>query len=150
MRAPTESPDPAVQPTIPTKQLFQMIPDAYPSPFMYPNPYMFPFLSPMAGWSQCPDSSPFSVTSSGPPMYMPASHEGPSGSSTFYQSPSPYRFQTISSLVMQTPPQSLFYQGGSSSQHRQPDTLAEEPESHPDQPQPLPKARQRRNPVLNR
>ncbi|MBA0878262.1 hypothetical protein Goshw_002715, partial [Gossypium schwendimanii] len=91
MRAPTESPDPAVQPTIPTKQLFQMIP----------------------GWSQCPDSSPFSVTSSGPPMYMPASHEGPSGSSTFYQSPSPYRFQTISSLVMQTPPQSLFYQGGS-------------------------------------
>ncbi|MBA0878259.1 hypothetical protein Goshw_002715, partial [Gossypium schwendimanii] len=61
----------------------------------------------------------------GPPMYMPASHEGPSGSSTFYQSPSPYRFQTISSLVMQTPPQSLFYQGGSSSQHRQPDTLAE-------------------------
>ncbi|MBA0636432.1 hypothetical protein Godav_029104, partial [Gossypium davidsonii] len=24
-------------------QHFQMMPGAYPSPFMYPNPYMFPF-----------------------------------------------------------------------------------------------------------
>ncbi|MFQ6668316.1 hypothetical protein Gotur_034004 [Gossypium turneri] len=98
-----------------------MMPGAYPSPFMYPNPYLFPFPSPMAGWSPWPGSSPFFVTPSGPPMYRLASHEvsqeGPLGSSSFYQSPSPYGFQTASSLVMQTPPQSLFYQGGSSFQH---------------------------------
>ncbi|MFQ6653282.1 hypothetical protein Gotur_024759 [Gossypium turneri] len=45
---PTQSPDPVVQQTIPTAQPFQMMPGAYPSPFMYPNPYMFPFSSPMA------------------------------------------------------------------------------------------------------
>ncbi|MBA0876300.1 hypothetical protein Goshw_010060, partial [Gossypium schwendimanii] len=58
-----------------------------------------------------------SIMPSGPPMYRPPSHEGsherPLGSSSFYQSPSPYRFQTALSLVMQTPPQSLFYQGDS-------------------------------------
>ncbi|MBA0877771.1 hypothetical protein Goshw_016503 [Gossypium schwendimanii] len=52
-------------------------------------------------------------------MYRPVSHEelqeGPLGSSSFYQTLSPYGFQTTSPLVMQTPPQSLFYQGGSSS-----------------------------------
>ncbi|MBA0877243.1 hypothetical protein Goshw_001675 [Gossypium schwendimanii] len=51
-------------------------------------------------------------------MYRPLSHEGSqeglSGSSSFYQSPSPYEFQTAWPLVMQTHPQSLFYQGGSS------------------------------------
>ncbi|MBA0729081.1 hypothetical protein Golax_022544 [Gossypium laxum] len=112
---------------IPTEQPFQMMPGAYPSPFMYPNPYMFSFSSPLAGWSLWPGSSPFFVTSSGPPMYRPAlyegSQEGPSGSSSFYQSSSLYGFQTASPLVMQTPLQSLFYQCGSSSQHRQPDTL---------------------------
>ncbi|XP_052489679.1 serine/threonine-protein phosphatase 7 long form homolog [Gossypium raimondii] len=51
-RAPTQSPDPVVQPTIPMAQPFQMMPGAFPSPFMYLNPYMFPFPSPMAGWSQ--------------------------------------------------------------------------------------------------
>ncbi|MFQ6663966.1 hypothetical protein Gotur_031246 [Gossypium turneri] len=130
-----------------------MMPGAYPKPFMYTNPYMFPFPSPMAGWSQWPGSSLFSVTRSGPPMYRPASHEGsqegPSGSSSFYQSPSPNGFQTPSSLVMQTPPHSLFYQGGSSSQHRQPNALPEEPESPPEQPQPSPEAGQRRNPARN-
>ncbi|MFQ6647490.1 hypothetical protein Gotur_020715 [Gossypium turneri] len=45
-----------------------------------------------------------------------------------------YGFQTASPLVMQTPPQSLFSQGGSSSQHRQPYPLPEEPESPPEQP----------------
>ncbi|MBA0576774.1 hypothetical protein Golob_024111 [Gossypium lobatum] len=30
----------------------------------------------MVGWSQWPGSSPFSITSSGPPMSRPASHEG--------------------------------------------------------------------------
>ncbi|MFQ6646483.1 hypothetical protein Gotur_019919 [Gossypium turneri] len=51
---------------------------------------------------------------------------------------------------MQTPPQSLFYQYGSSSQHRQPDPLPEEPESPPEQPQPPPEAGQRRKPPRNR
>ncbi|MBA0612706.1 hypothetical protein Godav_013282 [Gossypium davidsonii] len=73
-----------------------MMPSAYPSPFMYPNPYMFHFSSPMAGWSQWPSSSPFLITSSGPQMYRPSSQEGsqegPSGSSSFYQTPSPYGF----------------------------------------------------------
>ncbi|MFQ6636430.1 hypothetical protein Gotur_013381 [Gossypium turneri] len=98
-----------------------MMPGVYSSPFMYPNPYMFLFPSPMAGWSQWPGLSPFFVAPSRPPMYRPALHEGSqegsSRSSSFYQSPSPYGFQTASPLVMQTPPQSLFYQGGSSSQH---------------------------------
>ncbi|MBA0770840.1 hypothetical protein Gotri_019413, partial [Gossypium trilobum] len=70
----------------------------------------------------------------------PASHERsqeePSGSSSFYQSPSPYGFQTASPLVMQTPTQSLFYQSGLSSQHEQQDTLPEKPGSPPEQPQP--------------
>ncbi|MFQ6655007.1 hypothetical protein Gotur_025741 [Gossypium turneri] len=87
-------------------------------------------------------------------MYRPqsheGSHEGPSGSSSFYQSPSPYGFQTASPLVIQTPPQSLFYQDGSSSQHRQPDPLPEEPESSSEQPQPLPKAGQKKNLARNR
>ncbi|MBA0877457.1 hypothetical protein Goshw_013284, partial [Gossypium schwendimanii] len=67
-----------------------------------------------------------------PPIYRPAgyegSQEGPSGSSSFYQSPLLYRFQTPSPLVMQTPPHSLFYQCGSSSQLRQLDALSEEPQ----------------------
>ncbi|MFQ6645884.1 hypothetical protein Gotur_019110 [Gossypium turneri] len=54
-------------------------------------------------------------------MYRPASHErsqkGPSGSSFFYQTPPPYGFQIASPLVMQKPPHSLFYQGGSLSQN---------------------------------
>ncbi|MBA0635915.1 hypothetical protein Godav_000135 [Gossypium davidsonii] len=93
---------------------------------------------PMAGWDQWPGSAPFSVTPSGPPMYRPATHEGsqegPLGSSSFYQSPPPYGFQTPSPMVIQTPPHSLFFQGGSSSQVRQPDALPEEPESPPEEP----------------
>ncbi|MFQ6658632.1 hypothetical protein Gotur_027806 [Gossypium turneri] len=72
----TQSLDPAVQPMIPTAQPFQMMPGAYPSPFMYPNPYMFSFFSHMVGWSPWPGSSPFSITPSGPQMYRPASYEG--------------------------------------------------------------------------
>ncbi|MFQ6656106.1 hypothetical protein Gotur_026362 [Gossypium turneri] len=113
-----------------------MIPSAYPSPFIYPNPYMFPFSSPMTGWNAWPGSSPFSITPSGPPIYRPplheGSYEGPLGSYSFYQFPSLYGFQTSSPLVMQTPPQSVFYRGGLSSQHRQPDPLPEEPESLPE------------------
>ncbi|MFQ6664963.1 hypothetical protein Gotur_031887 [Gossypium turneri] len=109
-RAQTQSPDLAVQPMIPTQPPFQMMPGAFPSPFMYPNPYMFPFSSPMLGWSQWPGSTPFSVTPSRPSLYRPATHEGsqeePSGSSSFYQSLPPYGFQTLSPLVIQTPPDS--------------------------------------------
>ncbi|MBA0638787.1 hypothetical protein Godav_024981, partial [Gossypium davidsonii] len=94
---------------------------------------------PMTGWSQWPGSAPFPVTPSRPLMYRPAAHEGsqegPSGSSSFCQSPPLHGFQTPSPLVMQTPPHSLFFQGGSSSQLRQPDALPEEPESPPEEPQ---------------
>ncbi|MFQ6662439.1 hypothetical protein Gotur_030279, partial [Gossypium turneri] len=69
--------------------------------------------SPMTGWNAWPGSSLFSITPSELPIYRPPLHErlheGPSGSSSFYQSPSPYGFQTPSLLVMQTPPQSVFY-----------------------------------------
>ncbi|MFQ6667650.1 hypothetical protein Gotur_033599 [Gossypium turneri] len=132
MIALTQSPDPVVQPMIPTQPPFQM----------------------MLGWSQWPGSGPFPVMPNRPPMYRPATHEGspegPSESSSFYQSPPPYGFQTPSPLVMQTPPHSLFYQGGSSSQLRQPDALPEEPESPPEEPQPPPEAGQKRNPAHNR
>ncbi|MFQ6651854.1 hypothetical protein Gotur_024016 [Gossypium turneri] len=87
-------------------------------------------------------------------MYRPATHEGsqegPSGRSSFYQSPPPYGFQTLSPLVMQTPPHSQFYQGGLSSQLRQPDALLEEPESPPEEPQQPPEAGKKRNPARNR
>ncbi|MFQ6655032.1 hypothetical protein Gotur_025763, partial [Gossypium turneri] len=75
--------------------------------------------TPMAGWSQMSGSAPFPVMSSGPPMYRPAAHEGSqeglSGSFPFYQSPPTYGFQTPSPFVMQTPPHTLFFEGGSSS-----------------------------------
>ncbi|PPR86890.1 hypothetical protein GOBAR_AA33801 [Gossypium barbadense] len=146
-QSPGPSPGPTVQPSTPTAQPLQMMPGTYPSPFMYPSPYMFPFSSPMAGWNVWPGSSPFSITPSGPLIYRQPSHEGlqegPSGSSSFYQSSSPYGFQTPPPLMMQTPPQSLFYQDGSSSQHPQ-------PESSPEQAQPPLEAGQRRNPMRNR
>ncbi|MBA0877000.1 hypothetical protein Goshw_003207, partial [Gossypium schwendimanii] len=53
-------------------------------------------------------------------------------------------------MVMQTPPHSLFFQGGSSSQVRQPDALPEELESPPEEPQSPPEAGQMRNPERNR
>ncbi|KAG8474364.1 hypothetical protein CXB51_033808 [Gossypium anomalum] len=52
---PTQPPEPTFQPTTPILQPFQIMPSAYPSPFMYPNPFMFPFPSPMAGWNAWPD-----------------------------------------------------------------------------------------------
>ncbi|MBA0575042.1 hypothetical protein Golob_025029 [Gossypium lobatum] len=71
-------------------------------------------------------------------MYRPATYEGSqeglSGSSSFYQFPPPYGFQTPSPLVMQTPLYSQFYQGGSSSQLRQPYALSEEPGSSLEEP----------------
>ncbi|KAK5832844.1 hypothetical protein PVK06_016647 [Gossypium arboreum] len=101
----------------------------------------------MAGWNAWPGSSLFPITPSQSPIIRPPSHEGshedPSGSSFFYHSPSPYGIQTPPLWVMQTPLHSLFYQGGSSSQHPQPNPL-------PEQPQPSPEAEPRRNPVRNR
>ncbi|MFQ6667429.1 hypothetical protein Gotur_033462, partial [Gossypium turneri] len=46
---------------------------------------------------------------------LEGSHEAPSGSSSHYQSPSPYGIQTPPLRVMQTLSHSLFYQDGSSS-----------------------------------
>ncbi|KAG8501160.1 hypothetical protein CXB51_003246 [Gossypium anomalum] len=140
-----QSPGPTVQQTTPTSQPFPSpMPGMYPILYMYPNPFMFPFHSPMASWNPWPGSSLFPITLSQPPIYRPSSHERsqetPSGGSSFYQSPSPYGVQTPPPWVMQTSPQSLFYQGGSSSQHLQPDPL-------PNEPQPPPEAEPRRNPT---
>ncbi|KAK5845662.1 hypothetical protein PVK06_001863 [Gossypium arboreum] len=79
-------------------------------------------------------SSLFLITPSQSPIYRPLLHEGshevPSGSSSFYQSPSPYEIQTPPPWVMQTPPKSLFYQGGSPSQHPQPNLHRRNYNSH--------------------
>ncbi|MFQ6654972.1 hypothetical protein Gotur_025724 [Gossypium turneri] len=76
--------------------------------------------SPIAGWSQKPGLAQFPIILSGPPMYRPAAHDGSqerlSGSFPFYQSPPTYGFQTPSPFVMQTPPHTLFFESGSSSQ----------------------------------
>ncbi|KAK5845903.1 hypothetical protein PVK06_002146 [Gossypium arboreum] len=105
---------------------------------------------PMAGWNAWLGSYPFPITPNQPPIYRPPLHEAPSGSSSFYQSPSPYRIQTPPPWVMQTPPQSLFYQGGSFSQHPQLDLQPDEPQSTPEQPEPSPEPEPRRNPARNR
>ncbi|KAK5784723.1 hypothetical protein PVK06_039250 [Gossypium arboreum] len=151
--APTQPPGPTFQPTTPISQSFQIMPGAYPSPYMYPNPFMLSFPSPMTGWNAWPGLSPFLITPSQPPINRPSSHEGsqkvPSRSSFFYHSPSPYGIQTPPPWVMQTLSHSLFYQCGSSSQHPQPDPLPEEPQSPPEQPQPSSKAELMRNPTRN-
>ncbi|KAK5772219.1 hypothetical protein PVK06_048498 [Gossypium arboreum] len=110
LTASTQSSGPTLQPITPTSQPFQIMLGVYPSPFMYPNLYMFPFSNPMTGSNAWPGSSLFSITLSG--SLLPShegSHEAPSGSSSFYQSPSPYEIQTPSPWVMQTPLHSLFY-----------------------------------------
>ncbi|MFQ6671609.1 hypothetical protein Gotur_036103 [Gossypium turneri] len=118
---------------------------------MIPTQPPFPM---MPGWSQMPGSAPFSVMPSGSPISRPAAQEGsqggPSGSFPFYQSPPTYDFQTLSPFMMQTPPHTLFFEGGSSSQVRQPDAKPEVPESPLEEEQPPPKARGRRNPARNR
>ncbi|KAH1083509.1 hypothetical protein J1N35_023270 [Gossypium stocksii] len=52
------------------------------------------YASPMAGWNVWPNSSLFPITLAQPPIYRPpsyeGSHESSSGSSSFYQTPSPY------------------------------------------------------------
>ncbi|XP_052481157.1 uncharacterized protein LOC128035455 [Gossypium raimondii] len=131
-RAPTQSPGAAIQQMIPTHSPFPMMP----------------------GWSQMPGSAPFPVMPSEPPITRPSAQEGsqggPSGSSPFYQSPATHGFQTPSPFMMQTPPHTLFFEGGSSSQVRQPDAEPEEPESPPEEQQPPLEARERRNPIQNR
>ncbi|KAG8502695.1 hypothetical protein CXB51_000515 [Gossypium anomalum] len=46
---PTQSPSPMPQLMTHTLQPLQIMPGAYPSPYMYPNPHMFPFPSSMPG-----------------------------------------------------------------------------------------------------
>ncbi|MFQ6629364.1 hypothetical protein Gotur_006618 [Gossypium turneri] len=46
---PMQSLSPMKQAAMPIPQPLQIIPGAYPSPYMYPNSYMFPFPSPMPG-----------------------------------------------------------------------------------------------------
>ncbi|XP_052488927.1 uncharacterized protein LOC128041949 [Gossypium raimondii] len=153
-RAPTQSPDAAIQQMIPTQSPFPMMPGVFPSPYMYPNPYMYPFPNPMPGWSQMPGSAPFPVMLSEPPITRPAVQEGsqggPSWSSHFSQSPVTHGFQTPSPFMMQTPPHTLFFEGGPSSHVRQPDAEPEEQQSAPEEEQPPPEARGRKNPARNR
>ncbi|KAH1064775.1 hypothetical protein J1N35_029762 [Gossypium stocksii] len=108
----------------------------------------------MPGWNAWPGSSPFLITPAQPPIYRPPSHEGshesPSGSSSFYQSPSSYGILPHSLWRMQAPPGSLFYEGSSSSQHPQPDPILEEPESPPEESQHSTEAKRRRNLARNR
>ncbi|KAG8496458.1 hypothetical protein CXB51_007558 [Gossypium anomalum] len=117
--APIQSSGPTPQPMTPTPQPLQIMPGAYPSPYMYPNSYMFPFPSPMPGWNAWIGVSPFLMTLAQSLIYRPplpkGSHEALSRSSSYYQSLSPYGIQTLPLWVMQTPPHSLFYQGRSSS-----------------------------------
>ncbi|MFQ6652531.1 hypothetical protein Gotur_024351 [Gossypium turneri] len=100
-----------------------------------------------------PGSASFPVMPSGPSMYRPAAQEGSQGGSSgispFYQSSPTYGFQTPSPFLMQTPPHTLFFESGSSSQVRQPDAISEEPESPPEEQQPPSEARERRNPARN-
>ncbi|MBA0878962.1 hypothetical protein Goshw_026587 [Gossypium schwendimanii] len=120
-RAQTQSPNSAIQPMIPTQPPFQMMPVLW------------------------------QVRASGPVQLHFLLHRVDHqcmGSSSFYQFPPPYGFQTPSPLVMQTPPDSQFYQG-ESSQLRQPYALLEEPESSLKESQPPSKAGRRRNPALN-
>ncbi|KAG8478892.1 hypothetical protein CXB51_028738 [Gossypium anomalum] len=74
--APTQPPGPTLQSTTPISHPFQIMPDAYPSPYMYPNPFMFPFPNPIAGWNAWPSLSLFLITSSQSPISRPLSHEG--------------------------------------------------------------------------
>ncbi|KAH1122388.1 hypothetical protein J1N35_005548 [Gossypium stocksii] len=56
------------------------------------------YARPIASWNPWPSSSPFPITPNQPLIYRPPSYEGShealSGSSSFYQSQSPYEIQT--------------------------------------------------------
>ncbi|MFQ6652730.1 hypothetical protein Gotur_024455 [Gossypium turneri] len=101
-----------------------------------------------------PGSAPFPVMSSRPLITRPTAQEGsqggPSGSSPFYHSLATHGFQTPSPFMMQTPPHTLFFEGGSSSQVRQADAEPEEQQSPLEEKQPPSEARGRRNPARNR
>ncbi|KAK5793534.1 hypothetical protein PVK06_034684 [Gossypium arboreum] len=113
------------QPTTPTAQPLQIMP----------------------GWNAWPGASPFPMTPTQPMICMlsslKGSHEAPSTSSSHYQSSLPYGIQTPPPWVMQTPPHSLFYQGGSFSQHPQP----EQSQPSPEQPQHALEVQPKRNPA---
>ncbi|MBA0804925.1 hypothetical protein Gohar_004479 [Gossypium harknessii] len=148
--APTQSLALTEQATMPTPQPLQIMPNAYPNSYVYPNPYMYPFSTPMLGWNVWPDASHFLMAPTQLMIYRSLSqegpHEAPSGSSTHFQSPSPYGIQVGYAhlpWVMQTHPRSLFYQYELSSQHPQ-------LEANPEQPQPRPEAEPRKNPKRNR
>ncbi|MFQ6654282.1 hypothetical protein Gotur_025338 [Gossypium turneri] len=123
-KAPTQSPDAAIQQMTPTQPPFPMMPGLFPSPYMYPNPYMYPFPNPMAGWCQMPSSAPFPVTPSGSPISRPAAQEGSQGG----------RRGAL-----------LF-----TNHHQRMDAEPELPESPPEEEQSPPEARGRRNPARNR
>ncbi|KAK5836358.1 hypothetical protein PVK06_012144 [Gossypium arboreum] len=75
--APTQSPSLTPQLTTSTPQPLQIMPD----------------------WNAWPCASPFLMTPTQPTIYRPSSlegsHKAPSGSSSHYQSPSPYGIQTL-------------------------------------------------------
>ncbi|MFQ6660072.1 hypothetical protein Gotur_028700 [Gossypium turneri] len=62
------------------------------------HPHHNPFRLCQLRWNAWPGASPFSMTLTQPTIYRPSSqegsHEAPSGSSSHYQSPSPYGIQT--------------------------------------------------------
>ncbi|MFQ6637039.1 hypothetical protein Gotur_012884 [Gossypium turneri] len=103
---------------------------------------------PMRAPTQSPDVAVQLMIPMQPPFQM--MQGGPSGSSPFYQSPPTYGFQTPSPFVMQTPPHTLFFEGGSSSQLRELDAVLEELESPLEEQQPPSEARERRNLAHNR
>ncbi|MBA0743463.1 hypothetical protein Gogos_006136 [Gossypium gossypioides] len=94
---PMQSPALTEQAMMPTPQPLQIMPNVYPNSYVYPNPYMYPFFTPMSGWNVRPSASHFPMAPSQLMIYRPLSqerpHEAPSGSSTHFQSPSPYGIQ---------------------------------------------------------
>ncbi|MBA0783181.1 hypothetical protein Gotri_000941, partial [Gossypium trilobum] len=68
----------------------------------------------MPGWNVCLGAYSFPMTLTQPTIYRSSSqegsHEAPSGSSSHFQSPSPFEIQIPPLWVMQTPPHFLFYQ----------------------------------------
>ncbi|MBA0711392.1 hypothetical protein Golax_010581 [Gossypium laxum] len=93
---------------------------------------------------RCPHHCPFKLYQA---IVTRGTAHGTTEKSSHFQSPSPYGIQTPSPWVMQTFMQFLFYQGGLSSKHPQPEQTQPQPEADSEQQQPQPKAEQRKNPV---
>ncbi|KAH1064809.1 hypothetical protein J1N35_029796 [Gossypium stocksii] len=96
---PTQSPSPSTAPTItmPINSAHTVTGPSTSTDDTHITVFL-DYASPMVGWNAWPSSSPFPITPSGPPIYRPPSHEesheAPSRSSSFYQSPSPFGIQT--------------------------------------------------------